>query len=149
MARAVTSGDSPDAAGSQEPYSPRNPRSDLFGKIGRNTPIRVREDAAGDTYLVMPGFNDSYVSTPDIADLDDTTDIELRIDIEPTTRRPTDGFGLARKYVLTSDQRTWALWLNEAGRSEEHTSEFQTLMRISYAVLRLKKIPHHTPPSPA
>src|SRR3546814_20632051 len=63
----------------------------------------------------MPGFNDSYVSTPDIADLDDTTDIELRIDIEPTTWRPTDGFGLARKYVLTSDQRTWALWPNVAG----------------------------------
>src|SRR3546814_14061830 len=63
----------------------------------------------------MPGFNDSYVSTPDIADLDDTNDIELRIDIEPTTWRPTDGFGLARKYVLTSDQRTWALWLTEAG----------------------------------
>src|SRR3546814_2959629 len=63
----------------------------------------------------MPEFNESYVSTPDIADLDDTTDIELRIDIEQTTRRPTVGVGLARKYVLTSDQRTWALWLNEAG----------------------------------
>src|SRR3546814_6568116 len=35
----------------------------------------------------------------------------------------------------------------EAGRSEEHTSELQSLMRISYAVFRLKKknstLPHN------
>src|SRR3546814_4521818 len=29
-------------------------------------------------------------------------------------------------------------------RSEEHTSELQSLMRISYAVFSLKKIIHHT-----
>src|SRR3546814_1512334 len=31
-----------------------------------------------------------------------------------------------------------------AGRSEEHTSELQSLMRISYAVFCLKKQQHHT-----
>src|SRR3546814_2163073 len=31
-----------------------------------------------------------------------------------------------------------------ADRSEEHTSELQSLMRISYAVLCLKKKQHHT-----
>src|SRR3546814_7997640 len=31
----------------------------------------------------------------------------------------------------------WAFW--EVGRSEEHTSELQSLMRISYAVFCLKK----------
>src|SRR3546814_10086051 len=30
-------------------------------------------------------------------------------------------------------------------RSEEHTSELQSLMRISYAVICLKKKKHHTP----
>src|SRR3546814_6201951 len=30
-------------------------------------------------------------------------------------------------------------WAEEAGRSEEHTSELQSLMRISYAVFCLKK----------
>src|SRR3546814_4816262 len=30
-------------------------------------------------------------------------------------------------------------WQLTSGRSEEHTSELQSLMRISYAVLRLKK----------
>src|SRR3546814_6091208 len=33
-------------------------------------------------------------------------------------------------------------------RSEEHTSELQSLMRISYAVFCLKKKPHHTPTNP-
>src|SRR3546814_3833809 len=34
-------------------------------------------------------------------------------------------------------------------RSEEHTSELQSLMRISYAVFCLKKKTHkHTPPTP-
>src|SRR3546814_3569758 len=34
-----------------------------------------------------------------------------------------------------SRERAWARW----GRSEEHTSELQSLMRISYAVFCLKK----------
>src|SRR3546814_10257133 len=33
-------------------------------------------------------------------------------------------------------------------RSEEHTSELQSLMRISYAVFCLKKKKHHTPHPP-
>src|SRR3546814_8456335 len=33
----------------------------------------------------------------------------------------------------------WRVWLIQAGRSEEHTSELQSLMRISYAVFCLKK----------
>src|SRR3546814_968506 len=32
----------------------------------------------------------------------------------------------------------------QAARSEEHTSELQSLMRISYAVFCLKKKKHHT-----
>src|SRR3546814_10477463 len=31
------------------------------------------------------------------------------------------------------------LWIPAPGRSEEHTSELQSLMRTSYAVFRLKK----------
>src|SRR3546814_4502396 len=31
------------------------------------------------------------------------------------------------------------LWRDQVGRSEEHTSELQSLMRISYAVFCLKK----------
>src|SRR3546814_4686060 len=42
--------------------------------------------------------------------------------------------------VLTNDQREVAF----NGRSEEHTSELQSLMRISYAVFCLKKKKHYT-----
>src|SRR3546814_8684275 len=39
----------------------------------------------------------------------------------------------------------WRTHANEVVRSEEHTSELQSLMRISYAVfcLKKKKQPHH------
>src|SRR3546814_11028231 len=37
LALRLNNGDSRVAAGVQGRYSPRNPRSDLFGKIGRNT----------------------------------------------------------------------------------------------------------------
>src|SRR3546814_8383003 len=45
---------------------------------------------------------------------------------------PTDGIGPVIANVLTSQ-------LGAHGRSEEHTSELQSLMRISYAVFCLKK----------
>src|SRR3546814_3724330 len=38
-----------------------------------------------------------------------------------------------------------ALGVRLAERSEEHTSELQSLMRISYAVFRLKKKQHQNP----
>src|SRR3546814_3451638 len=66
--------------------------------------------------------------------------------------------GLAEHYGLDEDGRAWLAWLNGntqnpvtsmllleasggsiAGRSEEHTSELQSLMRISYAAICLKK----------
>src|SRR3546814_2753961 len=40
-------------------------------------------------------------------------------------------------------QAPWTLWIHDLTRSEEHTSELQSLMRISYAVFCLKtKIIH-------
>src|SRR3546814_1132427 len=36
------------------------------------------------------------------------------------------------------------VWPRGANRSEEHTSELQSLMRISYAVFCLKKKKHHS-----
>src|SRR3546814_3035731 len=38
---------------------------------------------------------------------------------------------------------TYARTCRKYGRSEEHTSELQSLMRISYAVFCLKKKTHH------
>src|SRR3546814_8723848 len=56
-------------------------------------------------------------------------------------RRHRDRLGRARKYATTlADQRLVVVFpararqLEQALRSEEHTSELQSLMRISYAV---------------
>src|SRR3546814_8944228 len=55
-----------------------------------------------------------------------------------------------RLFVGTGLRATWAELLPQAAgrdslRSEEHTSELQSLMRISYAVFCLKKKKTHTP----
>src|SRR3546814_2349123 len=49
-----------------------------------------------------------------------------------------DGRPVRLKTVLISTQ-------HQPGRSEEHTSELQSLMRISYAVFCLKKKTHNNP----
>src|SRR3546814_5312979 len=60
-------------------------------------------------------------------------DVELDIDVE-LNRPPMVRTDAAA--ALLSMAQTYA---SEAGRSEEHTSELQSLMRISYAVFCLKK----------
>src|SRR3546814_2793078 len=55
------------------------------------------------------------------------------------------GLALCRKTDASADVRLSRLFLQLAVpyRSEEHTSELQSLMRISYAVFCLKKKKHH------
>src|SRR3546814_2973339 len=48
------------------------------------------------------------------------------------------GFGVA-----LCGAADWSLAIDQLGRSEEHTSELQSLMRISYAVFCLKKKTSH------
>src|SRR3546814_6375505 len=59
-----------------------------------------------------------------------------------------DFLGDARLGAVAAAERLWLSWRGHrrlslldrfAGRSEEHTSELQSLMRISYAVFCLKK----------
>jgi hypothetical protein len=91
-------------------YSPRNPTSPLYGKIGRNTPLRVVDNSTSySRYLNLPGgyTNDiggstSYATTPDDAALDVTGDLDLRIDLDPYTWRPPLGYGLAQKLIMVS-----------------------------------------------
>src|SRR3546814_1294846 len=49
-----------------------------------------------------------------------------------------DSLVLGEPQILGQVKHAWAT-AREAGRSEEHTSELQSLMRISYAVFCLKK----------
>lgn len=62
-------------------YTRRNPSSDLFGKIGRNTPFRIGLPGGPATYLEMTGAAD-LASTPDVAALDITGDLDIRWDGE-------------------------------------------------------------------
>src|SRR3546814_4164077 len=74
-----------------------------------------------------------------------------RVNVMTMAARPTLGFlgratlGMTRVRVLDvgfgdGDMlRRIARWAARRGRSEEHTSELQSLMRISYAVFCLKK----------
>ncbi|WP_442803370.1 hypothetical protein OG411_17275 [Streptomyces pseudogriseolus] len=57
-------------------YSPRNPLSDLYGKIGRNTPCRLSVPGS-ESYLELRD-KDGYASTPDTAALDVTGSLDLR-----------------------------------------------------------------------
>src|SRR3546814_7431416 len=52
----------------------------------------------------------------------------------PVESRLPGTWGLSREWVV----KNWAKWIYP-DRSEEHTSELQSLMRISYAVFCLKK----------
>src|SRR3546814_7371427 len=69
--------------------------------------------------------------------------------VEPAVRRPVFGYIDPGAEQLQRGRRTPALFLRfpadrrRAGRSEEHTSELQSLMRISYAVFCLKKKKHN------
>src|SRR3546814_7891858 len=80
-----------------------------------------------------------------IADRHPEAGIERRLAAEPAERlEEAEHLGVGEGVVLRQHrQRAVALLvvdvLAEAGRSEEHTSELQSLMRISYAVFCLKK----------
>src|SRR3546814_6923996 len=49
------------------------------------------------------------------------------------------GVGYGLDHIAPAPQRLATIALGYADRSEEHTSELQSLMRISYAVFCLKK----------
>lgn len=98
-------------------YSPRNPVSPLYGKIGRNTPLRVRHGAP-DTSLTMPGLDGSYVSTPDQSSLDITGDLDVRVDVEPDSWRPEEFQILVTKwiYLVAVEQTSWSFYMQPDGR---------------------------------
>src|SRR3546814_9292620 len=54
-------------------------------------------------------------------------------------RSPKVGSGEINAYPAGPGESRWDTAVKSMGRSEEHTSELQSLMRISYAVFCLKK----------
>lgn len=64
-------------------YANRNPLSPNFGKIGRNTEMRLSVDGGAST-LVIPGDAPAAkATTPDSAGLSITGDIDIRVDLTP------------------------------------------------------------------
>ena len=91
--------------------SPRDPNSSLYGKIGRNTPIRIALNAGG-PYLDMTAGGIHSVSTPDSAALDVLGDIDVRIDV--TLLDYVDPQMLAIRYA-DGGNLSWALAMHQDG----------------------------------
>lgn len=104
------------APGVEGRYSPRNPLSDLYGLIGRNTPLRIRLGEAS-SRLVLPGTVQSVVSTPDEAALRLTGDQRFELHVAPAAGwDPATFGGLARRDDFTAGQRAWAWWVLASGQ---------------------------------
>lgn len=97
-------------------FSPLDPNSALYGKIGRGTKLRTRIGTK-DASLAMPGVDGSYASTPDVAALDITGDIDIRIDVDPHVWYPDSPLVnlLASKYQIDGDNRSWIFYVISTG----------------------------------
>src|SRR3546814_6379458 len=71
-------------------------------------------------------------------DVGDIGDVDLRFLLDDPSGRRLARALVALDHVHTLHDQA-VLGRNDAKRSEEHTSELQSLMRISYAVFCLKK----------
>src|SRR3546814_10596159 len=91
------------------------------------------------------------------SDLEDARQVEIAVGSDPAEAvvidRADRGGGKAQQEAVESEvvkqppqlrRRLVGIGAAEVGRSEEHTSELQSLMRISYAVFCLKT-KNHTP----
>src|SRR3546814_7821180 len=97
----------------------------LGGRIGdqdRNQPLGPRDDIGP----VEPAL---ALATARLAEREQTG--------QPRPGCPVFGIKQERAAIAQVDARSWDQ--ADAGRSEEHPSELQSLMRISYAVFGLKK----------
>lgn len=117
MSLRLNNGASKVATGVSGRYSPRNPMSDLFGKIGRNTQIRVRVDGDLQDHALLPGTYGSVMTTEDTLDI--VGDIDVRIDIEPNTWRPELPMDLIGQYrtkgTATDEGNAWMFYLMADG----------------------------------
>lgn len=94
-------------------FSPRNPLSPYYGKIGRNTPIRVSVKA-GSSYLLGPGGTGGSqgVQTPDTSALDIVGDLDVRVDATLDnwfTSGLLASVELAGKFNSSGSQKSWLL----------------------------------------
>src|SRR3546814_6365645 len=131
--------------------TPANLYATKSGDIAVNDPVsfHLSIDAVEATYKADLDFANftsytqyRYDHTPYNDDLDATAMpwLSLYIDVKDTT--------FSQEFLFNSkpgSRLQWTAGANYFYRSEEHTSELQSLMRISYAVFCLKKKTHKNP----
>lgn len=98
-------------------YSPRNPESPLYGQIGRNTPLRVRQGVS-DVALSLPGVEPAHASTPDDAALGITGDIDIRMELTPYSWRPDASWMVLAAKAVNNGAVSWGLRLMGSGTLE-------------------------------
>jgi len=103
-------------------YSPRNPSGPYFGALGRNTPLRILTPGAASNYVDLTGKYATYVTTPDVAALDITGDLDIRVDVEPLTWSPGHEYGLMQKWTPDNGTRSWQLFLRTDGKLQLNSS---------------------------
>lgn len=88
-------------------YAPRNPVGAHFGVLGRNTQMRVLGPAAGDNYVLLSGGVNSsnsasgpacFAATNTVGPFTSGGDLDLRIEVEPLSWRPSTDQGLATEH---------------------------------------------------
>jgi hypothetical protein len=106
-------------------FSPRNPLSPYYGKIGRNTPVRVWGPSAVGA-LLMPegGVSQNRVRTPDAAALDITGDIDICGHVRPFDWASGSGqFTTGKGIGQGAGTSAYGLAINAGGTLRMHWSE--------------------------
>ncbi|MFF0136771.1 hypothetical protein ACFYRN_10020 [Streptomyces sp. NPDC005227] len=88
-------------------YSTGNPLSDLYGKIGRNTPFRIHLPAVV-AHLELDGDSTGTVSTPHAAAMN-VTDLDVRCEFDADLTDLTRASTLLGKWGTTDPTRSWLL----------------------------------------
>ncbi|MEU9557971.1 hypothetical protein [Streptomyces fumanus] len=96
-------------------YSPRNPRSPYYGKIGRNTPMRVSLHAGQQRLLLPDNAPTARATTPSTTALNITGNLDARIEVSLTNWDAGSEVDLFGKYQTTGNQRSWHLSLTGTG----------------------------------
>lgn len=78
------------------------------------------------TSLSLPGTTGNYASVPDSAALSITGDIDIRVRVSLVDWTPTSPNTLISKWVATSNQRSFNVYVNSAGRIGFQTSSLGT-----------------------
>ncbi|WP_405799269.1 hypothetical protein [Streptomyces sp. NBC_01506] len=96
-------------------WSPRNPRSSRYGKIGRNTPLRIALPGTV-PFLALTGDPADFAATPDTAALDVVGDLDLRVEFTATRNGPATQNLIGKWDDTAGTQMSYLLQLSTTGQ---------------------------------